>query len=68
MGGGPPFLPKNRVYAFLITNLDHLFGLAYPENLSSIGLMIEAVDTFCGTSAGAVVVPVPGVIMQKTSA
>ena len=35
--------------AFFITNLDHLFGLAYPENLSSIGLMVEAVDTLCGT-------------------
>ena len=32
-----------------IPNLNHLLVLAYPENLSSIGLMVEAVDTFCGT-------------------
>ena len=35
-----------------ITNVDSLFGLAHPENLSSIGFMVEAVDTFHGASAG----------------
>ena len=35
---------------FFITNLDYLLGLNYPESLSSIGLMVEAVDTFCGTA------------------
>ena len=48
---------KNQVLAqgevkFFIPNLVHLFGLAYPENLSSIGLMVEAVDTLCGTGMG----------------
>ena len=37
---------------FFISNLDHLLGLNYPESLSSIGLMVEAVDTFCGTGTG----------------
>ena len=37
---------------FFITNIDHLLKLNYPENLSSIGLMVEAVDTFCGTGRG----------------
>ena len=37
-----------------IPNLNHLLVLAYPENLSSIGLMVEAVDTFRGASASAV--------------
>ena len=50
---------------FFIPNVDPLLGLAYPENLSSIGLMVEAVDTFRGAGAGAVpvlvlvLVPVP---------
>ena len=65
----PPSFCLNRVLGeggviFIIPNLDPLLGLAYPENLSSIGLMVEAVDTF--RSAGAV--RVPGVIIQKTSA
>ena len=41
---------------FLSPNVDPLLVLAYPENLRSIGLMVEAVDTFvvrCGTGAGA---------------
>ena len=55
---------------FFIPNVDPLLGLAYPENLSSIGLMVEAVDTFRGASAGAGAgaSAVPGVIIQKTSA
>ena len=55
---------------FFIPNLDLLLGLTYPENLISIGLMVEAVDTFrgAGAGAGAGAVPVPGVIIQKTSA
>ena len=35
---------------FFIPNLDYLLGLNYPEILSSFGLMVEAVDTFCGTA------------------
>ena len=31
-----------------IPNLDHLFVLFFPENLSSIVLMVENVDEFCG--------------------
>ena len=42
LGGVKIFLP----------NVDHLLGLSYPENLSSIGLMVEAVDTLCGTGTG----------------
>ena len=38
---------------FFIPHDDPLLGLAYPENLSSIGLMVEAVDTFRGAGAGA---------------
>ena len=59
---------------FFIPNLDPLLALAYPENLSSIGLMVEAVDTFRGAGAGASAgagagaSAVPGVIIQKTSA
>ena len=39
-GGLPQFLPKNWLLAFegvifFITNVVHLFGLAYPENLST---------------------------------
>ena len=74
-GGGPNFCLKIGFWLrggiFLITKLDNLFGLAYPENLSSIGLMVEAVDTFRGAvrcGASAVPVLVPGVIIQKTSA
>ena len=52
----------------MINMNDPLLGLAYPENLSSIRLMVEAVDTFCGASASASAVPVLGVIIQKTSA
>ena len=37
-----------RGVKMFIPNLDHLLGLAFPENLSSIGLMVEAVDEFCG--------------------
>ena len=48
-------MPKNQDLAwggvdFFILSLVNLFGLAYPENLSSIGLMVEAVDTLCGTA------------------
>ena len=58
---------------YFILNVDPLLGLAYPENLSSIGLMVEAVDTFCGAGAvrcgcGCSAGAVPGVIIQKTSA
>ena len=45
---------------FFMIILIHLLGLNYPENLSSIGLMVKAVDTFhsagavrCGAGAGA---------------
>ena len=72
----PPFGQKSIFglggVKFFITNLDHLLGLNYPESSSSIGLMVEAVDTFRGAGAGAgavlVLVPGPGVIIQKTSA
>ena len=41
MWGHPFFLPKKWVFTqggeFFIANLDNSFGLAYPENLSSIG-------------------------------
>ena len=57
---------------FVIPHDNLLLGLAYPENLRSIGLMVEAVDTFrgagAGAGAGAVPVLVPGVIIQKTLA
>ena len=52
---------------FFVINLDHFLGLNYAEILSSIGLMVEAVDTFW-CSAGACAGAVPGVIIQKTSA
>ena len=29
-----------------MAHLDHLLGLNFPENLSSIRLMVEVVDTF----------------------
>ena len=32
---------------------DELLIWAYPENLVKIGLLVEAVDTFCGTGHGA---------------
>ena len=53
-----------------ILNVDPLLVLTYPENLSSIGFMVEAVDTFRSASAGAGAGAgaVPGVIIQKTSA
>ena len=35
-----------------IPNLNHLLVLAYPENLSPIGLMVKAVDTFCAMGTG----------------
>ena len=42
LGFLPPFWPKIdfrlRGVKFFITNLDHLLGLNYPENLSSIRL------------------------------
>ena len=48
-----PFFAQKSSFGFVgvnffVTILDHLLGLNYPENLSSIGLMVEAVDTFCG--------------------
>ena len=36
-----------------IPNVDLFLGLAYSENFSSIGLMVEAVDTFRRAGAGA---------------
>ena len=57
MGAPPPFLPKIEFWLggikFFIPNVDPLLGLGYPENLSSIGLMVEAVDTFHSAGAGA---------------
>ena len=49
-----PFFGQKSIFGLggvksFIPNLDHLLGLNYPESLSSIGLMVEAVDTFCGT-------------------
>ena len=53
----PPFCLKSnfgcRGVIFFIPNVDSVLGLAYPENLSSIGLIIEAVDTFQGAGASA---------------
>ena len=71
MGVLPPFFAQKLIFGlggvnFFVTNLDYLLGLNYPENLSSIGLMVEAVDTFRG--AVPVLVLVPRVIIQKTSA
>ena len=34
---------------FFLLNPNELFIWAYPENLVEIGLLVEAVDTFCGT-------------------
>ena len=68
MGLSPFFAKKSGLGSgglnFFITNLVHLLGLNFPENLSSIGLMVKAVDTFCSSGA----VRVRGVIIQKTSA
>ena len=36
----------------LFYNLGELLIWAYPENLVKIGLLVEAVDTFCGTGTG----------------
>ena len=76
-GFPPPFCRKIGFWLrggqkIFIPNLIHLFGLTFPENLSSIRLMVKAVDTFRGAgasaSASAVLVLVPDVIIQKTSA
>ena len=53
-GVPPPFFCLKigfwlRGVKIFLPNLVHLFDLAFPENLSSIGLMVEAVDEFCGT-------------------
>ena len=54
----PQFFAQKSGFGLLgvkifISNLNHLLVLAYPENLSSIGLMVEAEDTFRGAGAGA---------------
>ena len=46
-----PLLPKKLYFSwgvikFFIPNVDYLLGLAYPESLRSIGLMVEAVDSY----------------------
>ena len=52
----PPFCLKSSFgeggVIIFIPNVDPLLGLAYPENLISIGLMVEAVDEFCGRGRG----------------
>ena len=66
LGGFTPIFCQKSVFGlggvkFFTTNLDHLLGLNFPESLSSIGLMVEAVDTFRGVVrcwCGAVLVQV----------
>ena len=57
-GFPPPFFCQKSGFGlggvkFFITNLEHLLGLNFSENLSSIRLMVGAVDTFLGAGAGA---------------
>ena len=40
------------IQLYIIPHPNELLILAYPENLVKIGLLVEAVDTFCGTGTG----------------
>ena len=43
---------KERGVKNFFTHPNELYIWAYPENLVRIGLLVEAVDTFCGTGTG----------------